>query len=90
MASESPSISPSVSPSPSPTDDCPDPLAPDFLRCLKAWELKALDPFVPYIVFFRAIADDGTYDSDALELAVRKYRYKRKPPKKVEEVENED
>jgi hypothetical protein len=65
---------------PDPTPNCPDPEAPDFLRCLATWEAKdALTVSVPYVVIYRCIDALGNVDAARLAREIKKYRHRPKP-----------
>ena len=61
-------------PDPPPTPNCPDPGAADFLRCLKTWELMALNPGIPYAVISRSVDNLGNVDAARLAKDTKRYR----------------
>ena len=59
---------------PDPTGNCPDPAAVDFLRCIKTWELMALNPGIPYAVISRCVSLAGLVDTARLAKDTKRYR----------------
>ena len=61
-----------------PTPNCPDPDAPDFLRCLATWELKnTLYPGVSYVVIYRCIDNLGNVDQIELDRTLKRWQNRR-------------
>lgn len=69
---------------PDPTENCPNPDAPDFLRCLAAWDLQAAYN-IPYVAAYRVVGDDGAVDEDALDRLVK--RYWNRPRQRVVKID---